>query len=85
MDTAARGGMDKRKPLTAQVGGDGRLLLVDGHATLEAAKRKGITHVPVEIRPRASNLDPSTKPEDIREQSRLDRAAIEVEKEGRKR
>ena len=83
MDTAARGGMDKRKPLTAQVGGDGRLLLADGHATLEALKRKGITHAPVEIRPRASNLDPSTSKEAIREQARLDRAAIAVEKHQR--
>ena len=85
MAAAARGELDKRKPLTAQVGGDGRLLLVDGHATLEAAKRQGIAFVPVNIRPRASNLDPSTSKEAIREQTRLDRAAIAVEKERRKR
>jgi peptidoglycan hydrolase-like protein with peptidoglycan-binding domain len=84
MAQAARGELDKRKPLTGQVGGDGRLLLVDGNATLEAAKRQGITHVPVEIRPRASNLNPKTKPADIHEQYRLDRAAIAVEKEQRR-
>ena len=79
MGAAARGEMNKRKPLTAQVGGDGRLLLVDGHATLEAAKREGITHVPVEIRPRATNLNPNTSKDAIREQYRLDKAAINVE------
>ena len=85
MDTAAQGGMDKRKPLTAQVGGDGSLLLVDGHATLEALKRKGITHAPVQINPRASNLNPATPKDAIREQTRLDRAAIEIEKQQRAR
>lgn len=85
MDTAAKGGMDKRKPLTAQVGGDGSLLLVDGHATLEALKRKGITHAPVQINPRASNLNPATSKDAIREQTRLDRAAVEIEKQQRAR
>jgi hypothetical protein len=51
MDTAARGGMDKRKPLTAQRNPDGSLSLIDGHATLEALKRKGISHAPVDVQP----------------------------------
>jgi peptidoglycan hydrolase-like protein with peptidoglycan-binding domain len=84
MDDAARGGLAKRKPVTAQRGAGGRLLLVDGHATVEALKRKGITHVPAEIRPRATPLNPKTTHEAIREQERLERAAIEQESKRRR-
>ena len=83
MDTAARGGMAKRKPVTAQRSAGDRLLLVDGHATVEALKRKGITHVPAEVRPRASNLNPDTKREDVTEQQHLERAAIDAERQAR--
>ena len=83
MDTAARGGMDKRKPVTAQRSAGDSLLLVDGHATVEALKRKGVTHVPAEVRPRASNLNPDTKRADVIEQQRLERAAIDAEKQAR--
>lgn len=85
MGQAARGKLAKRKPLTAQRGAGGRLLLVDGNATLEAAKREGITHVPVEIRPRATPLDPNATHEAIAEQERLEKAAIEWEHQQRVR
>jgi peptidoglycan hydrolase-like protein with peptidoglycan-binding domain len=63
MDTAAAGGMAKRKPLSARRRPDGSLEVTDGHATLEAAKRKGITHVPVDIQELKSGTVPYRPPQ----------------------
>jgi hypothetical protein len=49
MHAAARGEMAKRKPLTGERREDGGVDVVDGNATLEAARRERITHLPVKV------------------------------------